>query len=267
MIALLVDDEQHVREGIKLLGEWEKLGIDQLYEAGNGEEAIRLIQLHRPAIIFSDMKMPKMDGIQLLEWIKENQPNSKTIVVTGYDDYHYMRKAIHYGSVDYILKPVDPDILNQTLKNAVIQWKEEEADRKKNENSHQLINEMKPVFRDRMLTQLINNDTLKENLYKEFGFHLSKGYTAAIVRVNGRTIRQFQGDRDLAYFTALNVINEILVENESGIGFRYLSNKGEIVMIIWDEIENSKEKFIRIYKTLRKVMNASCPHLLRQICR
>jgi two-component system response regulator YesN len=95
MKALIVDDEKHVREGIKILADWDKNGIHEIYEAGNGEEAIQLIQTIRPEIIFSDMKMPKMDGTQLLEWIKENQPNSKTIVVTGYDDYHYMRKAIH----------------------------------------------------------------------------------------------------------------------------------------------------------------------------
>ena len=104
----------------------------EIYEAGNGEEAIQLIQSIRPEIIFSDMKMPKMDGRRLLEWIKENQPNSKTIVVTGYDDYHYMRKAIHFGSSDYLLKPIEPEILNQTLKKAVNEWKKEKLiDREK----------------------------------------------------------------------------------------------------------------------------------------
>jgi two-component system, response regulator YesN len=98
MKALIVDDEKHVREGIKILGDWEQNGIDEIYEAGNGEEAIHLIQKYKPEIIFSYMKIPKMDGVNLLEWIKENQPTSKTIVVTGYDDYHYMRKAIHFGS-------------------------------------------------------------------------------------------------------------------------------------------------------------------------
>jgi two-component system response regulator YesN len=105
MKALIVDDEKHVREGIKLLGAWEENDINDIYEAGNGEEAIQLIQTYKPEIIFTDMKMPKMGGVQLLEWIKENMPTSKTIVVTGYDDYQYMRKAIHFGSSDYLLKP------------------------------------------------------------------------------------------------------------------------------------------------------------------
>ncbi|MGG1676128.1 response regulator [Neobacillus sp. NRS-1170] len=259
MKVLIVDDEKHVRDGIKLLGEWEQNGINDIYEAGNGEEAIQLIQTIKPEIIFSDMKMPKMDGTQLLEWIKDNQPNSKTIVVTGYDDYHYMRKAIHFGSLDYLLKPIDPEILNQTLEKAVKEWKKEEADRQRKESSTQLINEMKPVYRDRKLTQLLNSESMKENLYEEFGFHLSQNYLVALARINGKTIEVFQGDRDLAYFTILNVINEILKENECGIGFRYLSNKGEIVIIFWNKFDLIDELLGRIYKSVRNAMDISCP--------
>ncbi|WP_223589376.1 response regulator transcription factor [Neobacillus bataviensis] len=259
MKVLIVDDEKHVRDGIKLLGEWEKNGIKETFEAGNGEEAIQLIKKIKPEIIFSDMKMPKMDGTQLLEWIKDNQPNSKTIVVTGYDDYHYMRKALHFGSVDYLLKPIDPEILNQTLEKAVMEWKKEEADRKKKESSSQLINQMKPVYRDRKLTQFLNGDNMKEDDYQEFGFHLSQNYLVALVKINGKTIETFQGDRDLTYFTILNVINEILLENDCGIGFRYLSNKGEIVIIFWKKFQYIDELLAQIYHSLRNALNVSCP--------
>jgi two-component system, response regulator YesN len=146
MKAVIVDDERHVREGIRLLGEWDRFGIEQIYEAGNGEEAIQLILQYSPEIIFSDMKMPKMDGTQLLEWIKENHPDSKTVVVTGYDDYHYMRKAINFGSFDYLLKPVDPESLNQTLEKAVKEWETEEAKRITTKNSPQSNDEITPVY-------------------------------------------------------------------------------------------------------------------------
>ncbi|MFB3162144.1 response regulator [Neobacillus sp. 179-J 1A1 HS] len=260
MKALIVDDEKHVRDGIKILADWEQNGIREIYEAANGEEAIQLIKTIRPEIIFSDMKMPKMDGTQLLEWIKENQPSSKTIVVTGYDDYHYMRKAIHFGSTDYLLKPIEPEILNQTLEKAVKEWMKEEADRQRKEISSLLINEMKPVYRDRKLTQLMNSDSLQKDLYKEFGWlKQSRDYIAALVRVNGKTIEAFQADRDLTYFTILNIINEIMKENGSGIGFRYLSQKGEIVLIFWDKFELVEEIVVRIYKTLKNMLDISCP--------
>lgn len=257
MKVLIVDDEQHVREGIRLLGEWEAQGIKEIHEATNGEEAITMIREHRPEIIFSDMKMPKMDGIQLLEWIKANQPTSKTIVVTGYDDYHYMRKAIHFGSSDYLLKPVDPDALNQTLENAVKEWKKEEAERKKENNSYQLLNEMKPVYRDRMLTKLFANDHLKENLYEELGFQKSGKYVVAVVKINEQIMIDF--GRDLAYFTTLNIINEILTAEDIGIGFRYLSQRGQIVIIFWDKFGQLERHLTTIYKTLKAAMNFACP--------
>lgn len=260
MIVLIVDDETHVREGIKLLGDWEKHGITTIYEASNGEEATNLIEKLRPEIIFSDMKMPKMDGTKLLEWIKGNHPTSKVIVVTGYDDYHYMRKAIHFGSTDYLLKPVDPEILNQTLETAVNEWKKEEEERKKEETSGQLMNMMKPVYRDRKFTQLMNSDEgVDEGLFEELGFQSSRSYTVGIIRVNRRTIEAFGGDRDLTYFTVLNVVNEILLEKECGIGFRYLSNKGEVVIIFWDRFDEVKEILTGIYKSLKAAMNIACP--------
>jgi two-component system response regulator YesN len=122
-----------------------------------------------------------------------------------------MRKAIHFGSTDYILKPVDPSILNDTLVRAVTQWKKEEESRKVHNSSYRLINEMKPIYRDRKLTQLMNNYLLNQSIYEEFGFHLTREYEVGIVRVDESIIRSFGGDRDLAYFSILNVINEMLM--------------------------------------------------------
>jgi two-component system, response regulator YesN len=259
MKALIVDDEQHVREAIRLLGEWEAQGIQEIYEARNGEEAIEMIQQHRPEIIFTDMKMPKKDGIGLLEWIKESKPDSKTIVVTGYDDYHYMRKAIHFGSCDYLLKPVDPDILNQTLANAVREWKKEEDERKREKSSSQLLNEMKPVYRDRMLTKLFSSYDVKEALYQELGFQPSRKYVTAIVKIRSKMIKNFGQDRDLAYFTILNVINEVLSDRDCGIAFRYLAQKGQVAIIFWDQFEQMEELLTQVYQSLKKAVKFSCP--------
>lgn len=129
MKAIIIDDEKHVRDGLLLLGEWEKHGIETILEAEDGNEAIKLISEHRPAIIFTDMRMPKRDGISLLKWIHGSDLVSKTIVVSGYDDFDYMRNAIYYKSFDYILKPIDPEILNETLDRAVKEWNDEKLSR------------------------------------------------------------------------------------------------------------------------------------------
>jgi len=259
MKVLIVDDEKHVREGIRLLADWEAAGIEEIREASNGEEAVQLIDEFKPEIIFSDMKMPKMDGTRLLEWIKEHTPTSKTIVVTGYDDYQYMRKAIHYGSSDYLLKPVEPDILNATLERVVNEWKNEELERKNKVDSYQLINKMKPIYRDRRLTYLINNQNIEQESLKELGFHLATSYAIAIMPLSEKVMDEFSYDRDLAYFSILNIINELLMKKKCGIGFRYLANKGEIVIIFWDRFIEVEGFLHEIYQEIKKVFHIACP--------
>lgn len=259
MKVVIVDDEKHVRDGIKLLGTWKQNGITEIYEAGNGQEAITLIQKYKPEIIFSDMKMPHIDGTQLLEWIKENQPDSKTIVVTGYDDYHYMRKAIHSGSLDYLLKPIDPEILNQTLENAVSQWKKDEAERQLRQSSEQIMNEIKPVYLDRQLTKLLNGDMMRKDLFSELGFLPSQNYLTALVRVSSKTIKEFCGNEDLAYFTILNIINEIVNGEQGGVAFRNISTSGEIVIVFRNEFTQIQSILLKIYQTIKQLLNVSCP--------
>jgi len=259
MKVLIVDDEKHVREGIRLLANWEENNIKEIYEASNGEDAIELIERYKPELIFSDMKMPKMDGTQLLEWIKKNQPTSKTIVITGYDDYDYMRKAIHFNSFDYLLKPVDPEILNNALKNAVERWNEEELDRKKKVNSDQLINKMKPAYRDRKLTHFLTSRSVNEEVFREFQFYLASEYRVAVMCIMEKTIEQFNRDRELAYFSILNIIAEALNDRRSGIAFRYLANKGEIAIILWNKQEDVDKLLTEIYKKIQRTFDVSCP--------
>lgn len=120
MKAIIVDDEKHVREGLLLLGDWSRFGVNEIYEATDGEEAKRLIDAHRPDLVFTDMEMPKCNGIALLQWLHERNIDARTIVVSGYDDFEYMRHAILYGSFDYILKPIHPAALNEALERAVM---------------------------------------------------------------------------------------------------------------------------------------------------
>ncbi len=116
---MIVDDEKHVREGLLLLAEWERFGIKTVIEAADGEEAMKLVAKERPQIIFTDMRMPKKDGVALLQWLYTSNWKTKTIVVSGYDDFRYLKETITYQGFDYLLKPINPTDLNKTLQRAV----------------------------------------------------------------------------------------------------------------------------------------------------
>ncbi|MCP3760935.1 response regulator [Domibacillus sp. A3M-37] len=129
MKVLIADDEFNVRDVIRHVGQWEANGVIQLLEAKNGDEAKDIIETEKPEIIFTDIKMPKMSGIELLEWLNSISYTGKVILITGFDDYTFMRKAIQFNSFDYLLKPIEPDAFNQTLERAIDEWKSEEEKR------------------------------------------------------------------------------------------------------------------------------------------
>ena len=72
-----------------------------------------------PEIIMTDMMMPIMNGVKLLEWLHRHAPDAKTIVISGHDDFSLLRHTVKYGGTDYILKPIDPDQLNEALDKAI----------------------------------------------------------------------------------------------------------------------------------------------------
>jgi two-component system response regulator YesN len=112
---IIVDDEKWTRETIKQFGKWEQFNIEIIGEAGDGQEALRLIEQFLPDIVITDMKMPGVDGIELLQIVTERFPQIKLIVVSGYDDFKYMRQAIRSKVNEYLLKPVNSNELNLAL--------------------------------------------------------------------------------------------------------------------------------------------------------
>lgn len=118
---LIVDDEHWTRDTVKTLLDQELWGISQLDEAENGEQAIEKIQKKCPDIIITDMKMPGIDGIGLLDVLKNDYPEIPVIVLSGYQDFMYTRQAIKAKAVEYLPKPVDGEELNQALGKAIME--------------------------------------------------------------------------------------------------------------------------------------------------
>ena len=117
--ALVVDDEDHVRETIKAIVDWKNLGITRIIEASDGLSAYKIILQEQPNLVIADMKMPYMDGAELLRKCAGNGLNTKYIIASGYDDYEYTHQAIKTGIIDYILKPINPEELNAAIKRAL----------------------------------------------------------------------------------------------------------------------------------------------------
>lgn len=116
--TILVDDEVIIREGISNFIDWNALGLELIGQAANGQEAETLIEVGAPEIIITDVKMPRMDGIELLALAKEKQPDCVVIMISSYDEFAYAQQALNLGAFAYLLKPIDTDRLIELLKEA-----------------------------------------------------------------------------------------------------------------------------------------------------
>ncbi len=113
---IIVEDEDLLRDGLTTCVNWGKLGYELAGDAEDGIEALELIEKVNPNVVITDIKMPHMDGIELSEKIKSKYPEIKIVIISGYDEFEYARRALKAGVSEYILKPVNMDHLNAVMK-------------------------------------------------------------------------------------------------------------------------------------------------------
>lgn len=113
--VLIVEDEIILRKGLMLTVPWQNYQCEVIEAAKNGQEGLELALKHRPDIIISDIKMPLLTGIEMIEEIEKHyQP--AVIFITAFNEFEYARKAVSLSSVEYLLKPFDDEQFDSALK-------------------------------------------------------------------------------------------------------------------------------------------------------
>jgi len=114
--VMIVDDEPTIREGLKALIEWESLGFAVADTAGSAKEAVAKYRLHKPDVLVVDIRMPGMNGLELVQLLKRDNDRLHILVLSGYADFSYAKTAISLGVDGYLLKPVDEEEMTDYLK-------------------------------------------------------------------------------------------------------------------------------------------------------
>ncbi|MDF2942276.1 MAG: two component transcriptional regulator, AraC family [Herbinix sp.] len=222
--VLLVDDEILTREAISMNIPWEEQGFCLIGTAENGQEAIEQMKHMQPDLVITDICMPYMDGLELANYIHQNFPDTKVVILSGHDEFEYARHALAYHVKEYILKPITSLELKEVLKRVRISL-EEEAGNKAHLGKMQLeYHKNIPVLRERFLRRIIEEryqgrdiydkmNGLNINLYGDF-------YTVILVYVEDA--QEFcliypDSEDDLIRFTTTNIISEIMEEVHAGI--------------------------------------------------
>ena len=105
MRILIVEDEVMIREGLAKLIK-SHTGHTVAGEASNGQEGLNLALRLRPELVITDIRMPVMDGLQMIEKLHDMNLNTRAVILSGYSEFEYAKKAIYYGVEDYLLKPL-----------------------------------------------------------------------------------------------------------------------------------------------------------------
>jgi len=153
--VIIVDDEKAVCEGLGVLIPWEAYGFEINGYAFDGKEAFEKIKSGQFDLIITDIKMPRLDGLELLRLIRERGHNEKVIVISSYNEFEYAKQAIKFGVKDYILKPVDEEILVSLVKSIHKEISEETA-------SSQIINQSRQVLKSKLLLNLLEKGLDKD---------------------------------------------------------------------------------------------------------
>lgn len=174
---IIVEDEKLEREGLVDFFEWESMGIEICGLAVDGIEGVELAKKIKPDIIMTDIKMPGMDGIKMSKEIRSFLPNSKILILTGYDDFNYAKEAIGFRANAYILKPVEEEEILSSIKEVIEQC-----------NSEQTLETRltKGYYSEKrkFLFDFLNNNfdfRLAEGQLKEYGIQIDEGYKFCII--------------------------------------------------------------------------------------
>ncbi len=111
---IIVDDEKAIREGLASF-KWGPLGFNVKNCFSNGKNALDYLKKENVDVVLSDIRMPYLDGLDLAEWVKQNKPETRLILISGYKDFEYARKALSSCVFYYLLKPVDIHELEETM--------------------------------------------------------------------------------------------------------------------------------------------------------
>jgi len=264
MKMLIVDDEKHVRNTIRLLIDWNSFHVEKLLEAEDVSEAIAIIEREHPQLIITDIMMPFNNGFDLMEWIDAYAKSCKKIVISGYNDFEYVRNTVKCGATDYLLKPIVREQLQDAVQKAIDSWNEEERTRLQNHSLNIKVNELTSIYTDKLISNLIispfsysNEINLLINNFPE----LKNASTIRVALLNFEYIKsdireKYSSNMSLLVFSLINICNEFLHITKIGSAFQNFNNSFEIGLLLWNELDDMEQVIGKINLEIAKTLNA-----------
>ncbi len=234
---LIADDESIILNGLRKFIDWEEHGIEVVECVKSGSEALQYIEKNDVDILLTDIRMPAMDGLELIRRVKNSGKNIRFIILSGYDDFEYMKQALKLGIENYLLKPVNRDELSTTLLDVIEKIK---AERRTNQRNQRGLD----IYRDNMLNRWVCGSLSGDELMEKAslaGIELNSDYyVVSIIRLVGKKDQRKEDIGGVDYSAALKLCGKICKTEEWQALFQNLD--GDIILLFGSNGEVDKVK-------------------------
>lgn len=172
---MIVDDEEEVRLGVLKRIDWDSLGYEVAADAENGQDALDKAEGLELDVVMTDIKMPYMDGLEFADRLQQQQPGVKLIILSGFNEFEYAKRAIKLNVVEYVLKPVNAQELSEILARVRRTLDEETAEHRNAIRLMESYEQSLPLLRDKFFDTLISGSASNEEIASgcaEYGIRL-----------------------------------------------------------------------------------------------
>jgi len=253
MKALIVDDEKMIRTGIRLGVPWNALGIQEVFVAASGKEAIETIKQQQPDIMITDIRMTEMTGIELIAEIRKAGADIRIIVLTGYDEFDYARECLRMQVQDFLLKPVDEEILINTIKKQIQIIKESRKKEEEQNHMRRISGTSEQMKLESWMRKLIRRENAVETaecICSKYHYPRKCRMRVAILVPSRYSYGIRKGESEsLSVLTIKNLLIGYLDARHRGITFE--DTEGRILLVLFegeksDELENCVDTFTEL---------------------
>lgn len=158
--VLIIDDEEIIREGLRTVINWDMLDCRVIGEASDGDEGLEMVSSTEPDIVLTDIRMPGLNGLEMISKMKETKHESKIIILSGYRDFEYAQQAVNLGAFKFLLKPTNTQELILSINEAIKELKKAKSNEEIFKNLKRKVKENYDLSDSSTITQ---DDSLNSN--------------------------------------------------------------------------------------------------------
>lgn len=260
--VLIADDEMLSRTGIKVLIPWQEYGFELIGECDNGGKALEMAKQLQPDIIITDIRMPVLNGIELMCACREHGLQSRFIVLSSYDDFNYVKEAMRLGADDYLLKlEIEAEGLLNVLHASRAKFESEKSERARHDVLEKQFVAQSSVFRERFLMSLLQGLELgREELEQQLLLYSmpleERNLVCLVIGYDGGDdlSETLETDKDLLEPSIINIIEEMLGHIGKGAVCRMRTGILAAVVSMPERNPKTLERFV---DSLRNVLEHS----------